>query len=692
MGTTYTYIQNAGSSVDWNGELDFKDNQGNVIEQRFNWTLPGGALTGLFPADPLSTTSDDVQIGPAGGSAAYQVTISQSDKYGKSARAQNLSVGAGSSLTLLGGDQGAYSNFVITSLTVNGNIHNAGQITVNTDAYHGSGIILQTATTLDGGGKVTFNDISYYSNSGIFNSSNANVTLTNVNNEINGRGEIETASVAPFGSGTGILTFINHGIVNANAGSVNSGPGSLTISTGSASIATINDGVFEATGPGTLVLKSLLLDNRGGQIYASDGAKVSVYGTRIEGGALSTTGTGKIILQDGASILDSSLANGAITNAGTLVLTDGHGVVVKSGLHNTGSIEIHGDGAYSGTDSLTLDGNAVFDGGGAIHLSTSNFYSESQITNISGQSVTFTNMDNTIDGVGRIYSDTTNSGSLSFVNKSVFNATGTLEIVGAATTNTGVLKATGTGNLQLNSLVLDNRGGQITIADGAKLSVYSTRIEGGSITTAGTAKITFLDGASVLDGSLANGAITSAANIILQDSQGAVLKSLLHNAGSIEIHADNAYSGIGSLRLDGNGVIDGGGAIHMSTSHFYSDSMITNVAGQSVTFTNTDNTIDGVGTIGGDGSTSGALSFINKGVVNATGAFAITGALTNTGTVGASTAGTLTIATGAAITNDGVLKAAGGRLVVSDAVLGTGSLQLTNGGSATFTGAPSIRT
>ena len=676
MGTTYNYIQNAGSSVDWNGELDLTDNQGHIVQQRFNWTLPGGALTGLYPADPLSTIADDVQIGSAGGSSSYQVTISQSDHYGKSARAQNLSIAAGSSLTLLGGDQGAYSNFVITSLTVNGNIHNAGQITINTDAYHGSGILLQTATTLDGGGKVSLNDINFYSNSGFFNNSDANVTLTNVNNEINGRGEIETASAAPFGSGTGVLTFINHGIVNANAGDVSGGPGNLTISTGSASIATINDGVFEATGPGTLVLKSLRLDNRGGQIYAADKAKVSVYGSRIIGGSLNTTGTGKIILQDGASILDGSLPSGVITNAGTLVLTDGHGAVLKSGLHNTGSIEIHADGAYSGTDSLTIDGDTSIDGGGAIHLSTSNFYSDSQINSTAGQNVTLTNVDNSIDGGGSI--NTGSNGSLNIVNqvagKINANTVGVeLVLHPTSITNAGLMEAT-TGVMRLQGVNLDQTSTGVLAAYGAGSQLYVsnyTTIRGGSIDGSGGGVVVVsganrspgaggtIDGRAVPDGGL--GAVTIKSGGILSENSlyGLTMLGSVVNGGKVQLNGSVLSVGAGGLTLSGGGQI----VLQLPAPDSAGISGLSTDISTAATLHNVDNIISGRGVIGHYQDTY--VKFDNQagGVINAndaSGEMRIdTTTVLNAGLI-ESTTGQLSIA------NSTIDNRSGGRLFAGD--------------------------
>jgi hypothetical protein len=177
-----------------------------------------------------------------------------------------------------------------------------------------------------------------------------------------------------------------------------------------------------------------------------------------------------------------------VTNAGEMVIGDGAMLPLSGIVTNSGTISLQS----SGSDTLLqlIQYGVTLQGGGHVLLSDS----VGNIISGSVASVTFTNVDNVIEGAGRI-----GNGSLSLVNGGTIMATGSQSLVidtGANTViNSGTLGATGEGGLFITSS-LDNSG-QL-LANGGNIDVA------GSITGGGTASISgggtlSLHGAADLD-------------------------------------------------------------------------------------------------------------------------------------------------------------------------------------------------
>src|SRR4029077_5111195 len=142
-----------------------------------------------------------------------------------------------------------------TFLTVNGNISNAGQITLYGQAanlYIGGSTV-----TLSGGGTVHMNGMGNIGGG----------TLINQNNTIQGIGTI------------GVMNLVNAGTIDANFNSVNYGPLMIDSSLGAAT----NTGLIEATNGGLLELFGNFT-NTGGTISAGAGSTVDMGGASITGG------------------------------------------------------------------------------------------------------------------------------------------------------------------------------------------------------------------------------------------------------------------------------------------------------------------------------------------------------------------------------------------------------------------------
>jgi hypothetical protein len=558
--------------------------------------------------------------------------LSEADHYGKKAGVGNLSIAAGSSLTLLGGSQGPGAPNLVTILTVNGNIHNAGALSFQTSAYHGSGIVMQSNTTLDGGGTVTFGDIQFYSNSGFFNASGYSTTLTNVDNNITGSGEVSNVSDVGAGPNTGALTFVNHGVVNANATK------SLLIHAGSAMAATVNTGTFESTGAGGQIIQTPTLDNRGGTIFADDRAAVTLNSIRLVGGTLNSNGCGQIVLGGDNNILDGTQTNGAITNIGLIALKPSSSAVLRGGLTNNETVQLT-SAAYSAT-ALLLDGNFVLDGSGRILLGQGNLYGPSSIANASGQAVTLTNNGNTISGGGTI-GNNSGGGSLAFVNKgSVLadNAAVQITINAATVTNTGTIAATGAAGLALSGTVLTTSGaGTVQARSGSHIDLVSATISG-SLSRVGTGYIQVLDSTSRLDGVAFSGTLNVA-------DKNLTLRNAFQNNGIIHLSA-GSYSGA-TLQVDGSATFSGTGTVDLSSTQLYSGVSLTNVSNQTATLTNI-GTLTLTGSAGSLFSNSATFTIVNSGAFNVAGAVSLNLGLgsptvLNTGTFGSSGSGVFSV-------------------------------------------------
>ena len=176
-------------------------------------------------------------------------------------------------------------------------------------------------------------------------------TLTNVNNVIQGEGQI----------GNNGLTVINEpgGVITANLST-----GTLVLNTNTNLHSTnpyglVNQGLLEANG-GTLQLNASVISNAGGTIAAASGGSVVqfVNSIVIQGGTLSTSGGATLgIPGDFFATLDGS-TQGPIANTGTFTVANDGQLNILGTINNTGSILVNAIGnntilAAEGTVTLT---------------------------------------------------------------------------------------------------------------------------------------------------------------------------------------------------------------------------------------------------------------------------------------------------------------------------------------------------
>jgi hypothetical protein len=295
-------------------------------------------------------------------------------------------------------------------------------------------------------------------------------TLTNVDNTISG-----------FGSISVNLVNEKNGVVDANESGINFLNGSSLS----------NAGLLEATSTGALTFTGSAINNSASGVIAAFGAGsiLNMDKTTVSGGTLETGSGGEFYL--GNDTLDGSNGH-TVTNTGSVVVAPGYTLSLLGMISNTGTI------ALNNPSHILVDtGGVTLAGSGNVTLSDST--GNSIIGN--GASTTLTNQ-NTISGAGTI-----GGNGLLLANQGVIDATGTNPLIvdtgASAVTNTGTLEATGNGELFVASNVT-NTGHLIAnngtvIFEGAVSGTGTATVQGtGSIEfgSTTTADITFAAGAN----------------------------------------------------------------------------------------------------------------------------------------------------------------------------------------------------
>jgi large repetitive protein len=482
-----------------------------------------------------------------------------------------------------------------TTLSLLGSISNAGTIVL---ASTGDGTNLQVGSplvTLSGKGKIV---LAGTGASQIF-SGGAGFALGNVDNTISGAGQINVA-----------LT--NSGTISADqlsALSVNSS--SLT-----------NTGTMQATNKGGLVIQNSTVMNAGGRIQATTaGSHVDLATSTVMGGSLHTA-AGGVIDTSGGGTLDG-LSAGAVTSDATILVKDNENLTLLGTISNAGTIS---QAAVSGVSDIRLGSPIVTLTGGGKLLMSNNANNR-----IYGNAPNFrlVNVNNTISGAGQL-----GVGQMRLTNQAagVINANQaasktdpgslTLNTGQALITNAGLLEATNTGGLVLQSFVLNVGGTILATGAGAHVDLSNASIIGGTLSSAAGGVADVISGAGTLDG-LSAGPLTNAATIVVEDATSLTLLGTIANTGRISDAATastaNIFIGGAATTLTGKGSV-------LLTNNVGNQIIGSNFLSQLV---NVDNTISGAGQLG----VGTSLGLVNQatGTINANQALALT--LNTTGDV-----------------------------------------------------------
>ena len=209
-----------------------------------------------------------------------------------------------------------------------------------------------------------------------------------------------------------------------------------------------NAGLLEATTAAGLILSQTTVANAGGTITATSGSKVMLEGVTINGGIITSSGSGKILTANGTfNVLDGSVSTITLPALTSLTVSDTTFVILKGNIVNSGKISLS---ALTHSAKVTIGGTGVtLSGGGAVTLSAN---AGNLIAGASG--LVLTNVDNKITGGGAI-----GGGALTIVNQAngLIEQTGTVALnlsSGAHTiVNAGVIEAAGTGGMTIKSAV-----------------------------------------------------------------------------------------------------------------------------------------------------------------------------------------------------------------------------------------------
>jgi hypothetical protein len=349
---------------------------------------------------------------------------------------------------------GVFDVGTVTELDAQGTLDNLATVNI-LGGSGGAGLIVSGAgLSLTGAGEVTLNG----SSSAVIQGATVADVLTNVNNTINGGGQL----------GNGAMTLINEagGVIDGSAGKYQT---PMTIDTGSTMI---NDGLIESTGTaGVEIVSSAVNGSGGGVILATSQAYVSLLYATIVGGSLTTTGTGVIQTAENGHGVATSYLDGrasAVTNAGLFDISTVTEVSAQGTLDNGDTINILGG---SGGAFLDIGGAGLtLTGAGQITLNGSS----SAVIQGAAAADVLTNVNNTISGGGQL-----GDGALTLINGAAGVIDGSagkykspmIINTGATVLNDGLIESTGTAGVVVdgaikNTGVLEAAGGPMTV-DGA---------------------------------------------------------------------------------------------------------------------------------------------------------------------------------------------------------------------------------
>jgi hypothetical protein len=601
------------------------------------------------------------------------------------------------------------------AVTMFGSLDNQGVIDLHTDNHTPRIIVGADGLTLSGGGEVIMkSDSGAYDPEIIGFDPSTPTTLINVDNTIDGFGEIGTGNQDPDGGGNTLLE-----LTNEAAGQViaTDAVRPLYVDAG-----VINDGMLESHGAAGLLILNTTVDQSGGGTISADGvdgvervsaadgtlAVVELSGATVIGGTLDTNALGVIEANSAGPVSTLEGSVSPVTNAGLLLVNVGvlvlDGSIINTGeiTTNTGVIEIGAAGA-----TLTGGGRIVVDPG----------TSDTDFSTVTGSDpnnpTTLHNVDNTISGAGWIGNDNPEQG-VSFPLMLDNEAGGTIDGDGGATpmrnspntltlgdllgvTNEGVIEGTGTAGLVITettviqtangSISANGAGAAVVLGPGA--TIFNEATNGFAVSADGAGAVVDLETASIAGGTIAginggviqtivggtqnvldgadNGPLTIVGNFLDDNQQVVVLEGEIDNEGSFALSD-------GLLVTDPNTLLSGGGTLILGGPQNIGD-VIGPLDGSPGSLENVNNTISGAGAIGNIPLyTNTALTFQNDagGTIDANDPNAA-----------------MLISTGQSVTNDGKIRADnGGSLVIDDPLLNNGTVTA-DGGSIDLMGAVS---
>jgi YVTN family beta-propeller protein len=436
---------------------------------------------------------------------------------------------------------GIYTALNNTNTYLIGTINNTGTIQI-TAGVNTTYLRINGPVTLTGGGTLILTQTSAGLQPILYN--NTSGSLTNVNNLIEGAGLL----------GQNSLAFTNQvaGVVSATSSSF-----PLQIGAGT----TVNLGVFQATGSGTLQILSTITNGSGKIVTTGSGASLQVINTTVQGGTLSNAAGGNLGTVSGSSItLDGSTAQGAITIGGTFNSPNNTNTYLVGTINNTGTIQIT---SGANLTYLRINGPVTLTGGGTLILTQPSGAMQPIIYNNSSGSLD--NVNNLIEGAGLI-----GQNSLALTNGTAgtitANAANSLSLDAGSITNQGLIIANGSptlGVLTVNNYTQTATGGFAVALGGLTAGTqYSQWHDTGTTTLAGALNILLTNGFVPAVGNqftiLTSGSITGQFSSINSPSLGiGKIWNATYTATSVVLSVVASTGGSGTLIIDDLGTGSG---------------------------------------------------------------------------------------------------------------------------------------
>lgn len=449
---------------------------------------------------------------------------------------------------------------------------------------------------------------------------------------------------------------------------------------------TLNDNLTLSAAAGTQAFNTSSFD------VTNKTLTVNTAGTTTLGNALtSSLGTGGVLIKDGAGTLVlSSTSNTYTGTTNTALAANGTRI-------NAGTLAIAGDGSL-GLAPSTAVSNVQFTGNGTLRFdSATTLGATRNIAVGAGLTATFNNNGNAVT-IGGIISGAT--GATTFSGSGTTTLTGTNTANGAVTINSGSTLqlgnggATGTvagaitndGTLAFNRSSVhsfaNNIGGTGSLTkDGSNTLILTgtNNYSGGTTINSGTLQL----GSSTATGTMGTGAVVNNAAILINRSNSAAFSNDISGTGTLTKQGGNTVTLTGSNSYSGTTLISGGTLQigNAGATGTLGTGAVTNNA--TLTFNRT-----GTVTTSGDISGTGALTKLASGTAILTGTNSYGGLTTITaGTLQIGNGGTTGSLGGGNVTNNAALAFnRSNAMTVANAISGTGTVTQSGAGTTTLTG------
>ena len=646
LGANLLGVTNAGLIV---------ANQSNTLV--FDPSAAGVTNTGTLRATAGATLQlNDGVFANAGGTIEAQ-TGSFVDVVGSTITGGSLTSGTTGlirgigAVTLDGVTLTASSNYQVannTTTTLANAFTNHGTLKINSGGNTTDLSIKSTGVTLSGGGSILLSNTTANRIVG----QTSTTTLTNQDNLIQGSGQL----------GANLLQLVNQSTIEANQSSA------LIIDPSGTGVT--NTGTLRSTNGATLLLSDGTFANAGGTITAQNASFVDLNTAVINGGSLTTAGTG-LIRNTGGSTL-----NGVTLTTGSNLQTLNNTTLTLGGTFtNNGTVSENSGG--NTTDISLNSAGVTFTGGGVFTLSNS------AANRIVGQTSTTTlvNLDNTIQGAGQIGANLLQLDNRSLIVANVSNPL-TIDPSGTGVANSGTLRATNNATLRLNDGTFTNTStATVEAQTGSLVELNAASIAGGLLATSGTGLIRNTGGSTLTNLTLTAGSKLDTANNTTLN-----LAGTFNNLGSVS--ESSVGNGTDILLSSGGVTLTGGGSFVLSNS------TANRILGATSTTTlvNQDNLIQGAGQIGAN-----QLQLTNSGTIQGDQSQALivdpsgTGVINN-GTMRATAGGTLRLQDGtftnftntAGLVNGLIEAQAGSKVEVNSATVNGGTVNVVGTGQIAF--------